>query len=178
MVVESEARAVVDSTEYSFTIDLPIRNEWQSVDLMRTSVQNCFAALFREVDGSHAVSMVTGELLENAMKYGNWGGHADVEQVFRLSIVGNSEGATVRVQSPVDPDGDNVHRLFETIEWINSHDDPEDAYRARLLAIASEREDAFNRLGLVRVAYEGGGKISADAADGVVTVTVRIDLQD
>jgi hypothetical protein len=68
---------------FGFSIDLPVRNDWRNVDLMRSSIQSCFTAVFRDLDGCHAMSMVTGELLENAMKYGHWG---ESEQVFRLRL--------------------------------------------------------------------------------------------
>jgi hypothetical protein len=165
-----------NAKKFGFSIDLPIRNEWKSVDLMRTSVQNCFAALFREVDGSHAVSMVTGELLENAMKYGDWKGATGDDQVFRMNLSGDADKALITVSSPVEPDSDNVRKLFETIEWIQSHERPEDAYRARLLEIAKQRQGTFNRLGLVRVAYEGGGIITAKVDGKSVTVIVEIRL--
>ena len=45
---------------FSFSIDLPIRSDWANVDLMRTSVQNCFTAIFSDIDGCHALAMVTG----------------------------------------------------------------------------------------------------------------------
>ena len=37
--------------EFQFVIDLPVRSEWASVELIRSSVQTCFAAVFRSVDG-------------------------------------------------------------------------------------------------------------------------------
>jgi len=160
---------------FGFTIDLPVRNEWKNVDLLRTSVQNCFAALFREIDGSHAVSMVTGELLENAMKYGEWCEAEDCDRTMHLSIQGNAERAIVRVKSPIIPDSENVRRLFATLEWIRSFGDPQDAYRARLKMIA-DGEVASGQLGLVRVAYEGGGIIDAKIEGQTVTVTAQIPL--
>ena len=58
--------------EFGFSIDLTVRNEWKNIDLLKTSVQNCFIAVFADLDGYHAIAMVTGELLENALKYGDW----------------------------------------------------------------------------------------------------------
>ena len=36
--------------EIGFSIDMTVRNEWRNVDLLRTSVQNCFTAVFADVD--------------------------------------------------------------------------------------------------------------------------------
>ena len=46
--------------EFGFSIDLTVRSEWRNIDLLRTSVQNCFTAVFADVDGCHAIAMVTG----------------------------------------------------------------------------------------------------------------------
>ena len=162
---------------FGFTIDLPVRNEWKNVDLLRTSVQNCFAALFRAIDGSHAVSMVTGELLENAMKYGVWREADDCDRTMRLSIRGDADRAIVRVESPVEPESEDVKRLFDTLEWIRGHATAEEAYRAKLLMIANG-EAASGQLGLVRVAYEGSGILDAKLEGHTVTVTAQIPLKD
>jgi len=37
----------------NFSLDLPVRNEWSNVELLRTSVQSCFTAVFSDVQGSH-----------------------------------------------------------------------------------------------------------------------------
>src|SRR5262249_4675535 len=68
------AGLMAPDSRFAFSIDLPIRSDWANVDLLRTSVQNCFTAVFSEVDGCQALAMVTGELLENAIKYGDWSG--------------------------------------------------------------------------------------------------------
>src|SRR5262249_37618116 len=72
--------------DFGFSIDLTVRNEWRNIDLLRTSVQNCFIAVFADFDGCHSIAMVTGELLENALKYGDWtrGDRA----MFRLRVQG------------------------------------------------------------------------------------------
>ena len=72
--------------DFAFSIDLTVRNEWKNIDLLRTSVQNCFTAVFADLDGCHAIAMVTGELLENALKYGDW--DSGDRAMFRLRVHG------------------------------------------------------------------------------------------
>lgn len=160
---------------FGFSIDLPVRNDWRNVDLMRSSIQSCFTAVFCDLDGCHAMAMVTGELLENAMKYGHWG---EREQVFRLRISGDSSHATIVVENPASRASGHVDRLQQAIEWIRSFPNPRDAYRARLREIADLHGDVTQsrQLGLVRVAYEGNGILAAAFDGAVVTVTVEIDL--
>lgn len=158
---------------FGFSIDLPVRNDWRNVDLMRSSIQSCFTAVFRDLDGCHAMSMITGELLENAMKYGHWG---EKEQVFRLRITGDASHATIVVENPASRASGHVERLSRAIEWIRGFTNPRDAYRARLREIADAEPGQSRQLGLVRVAYEGGGLLSCRFDGSVVVVTVELDV--
>lgn len=162
---------------FSFSIDLPVRSEWRNVDLLRTSVQNCFTAIFSDIDGCHALAMVTGELLENAIKYGDWlsqpGGS------FRLRVWGEGargaaggRSAHVSVENPVRDDDPGVAALLATIRRIEGFPSPKDAYRAKLLQIAEATGDiGESRLGLVRIVYEGSCTLRAELADRTVKVT-------
>jgi hypothetical protein len=154
--------------DFRFSIDLPVTSDWENVDLLRASVQSCFTAVFHNVDGCHAIAMVTGELLENAVKYGAWG----VEPgSFRLRVEGADGGATVSVENPVLRDDPEVAALLGTIRWLNGFSDASEAYRARLLQIAATARDGkTSGLGLARIAYEGGCTLSAELDDRVVRV--------
>jgi hypothetical protein len=160
--------------DFGFSIDLTVRNEWKNVDLLRTSVQNCFVAVFADMDGCHAIAMVTGELLENALKYGNW--VSGDRAMFRLRVVGNAGNIEVSVQNPLKPDDTNAHTLMSSIEWINSFAKPEQAYRARMLQIAQDEstEASPSQLGLVRIAFEGNCRLSAKVEKGTVTVSALL----
>lgn len=160
------------SDEFVFAIDLTIRNEWRNIDLLNTSVQNCFLAVFSDVDGCHTIAMVTGELLENALKYGDWvgGDHA----MFRLHVGSHDGNVEVSVQSPVKESDSSATSLLEQVAWIESFADPAQAYRARMLAIANDEQDAApSRLGLVRIAFEGNCRLSAKVEHNAVTVSAR-----
>ncbi len=162
--------------DFAFSIDLTVRNEWKNIDLLRTSVQNCFTAVFADLDGCHAIAMVTGELLENALKYGNW--TATDRTMFRLRVTGQSENVEISVQNPLRPEDPNAANLEKSINWINSFPKAGDAYRARLLQIAQEESDAApsSRLGLVRIAHEGNCRLSMAIDNGVVTVMASLHL--
>lgn len=161
--------------DFGFSIDMTVRNEWRNVDLLRTSVQNCFTAVFADVDGCHAIAMVTGELLENALKYGDW--VSGDRAMFRLRVNGRAHDIVeVSVQNPLKDNDTNGSNLLAAIEEINSYPRPEQAYRARMLQIAQSEEDSPSRLGLVRVAFEGNCKLAATIEDGTVTVIASLDL--
>jgi two-component sensor histidine kinase len=162
--------------QFSFSLDLPVRNEWRNVELLRTSVENCFQAVFSDVDGKSAISMVTGELLENALKYGDWDSE-EGRRAFRLRVDGDRTRAVVTVQNPVKPGDSGLREVLDTVAWIRTFKTPGDAYRARLLEIAQSASDATpSRLGLVRVAYEGNCTVEATVEGATLTVTARMQL--
>jgi hypothetical protein len=163
--------------EIGFSIDMSVRNEWRNVDLLRMSVQNCFTAVFADVDGCHTIAMVTGELLENALKYGDWGGGDSA--MFRLRVNGgHSNIVKVSVQNPLNADDANGQALHAAIEWINSFPSADAAYRARLMQIAQAEEELPSRLGLVRVAFEGNCRLQARIENGTAIVTATLDLSN
>src|SRR6187551_2781256 len=104
--------------DFGFSIDLTVRNEWKNIDLLRTSVQNCFTAVFADLDGCHAIAMVTGELLENALKYGDWTQRD--RTMFRLRVTGAAENVEISVQNPLKADDPHGGNLRKAIDWINS----------------------------------------------------------
>ena len=160
---------------FAFSLDLPVRNEWRNVELLRTSVENCFQAVFADLDGKTAISMVTGELLENALKYGDWDSE-EGRRAFRLRVDGDRERAVVTVQNPVKEGDPGLREVLDTVAWIKTFKTPGDAYRARLLEIAQGEGEAASRLGLVRVAYEGNCAVDAQVDGATLTVTARMTL--
>src|SRR5688572_21873310 len=163
--------------DFGFSIDLTVRNEWRNIDLLRTSVQNCFIAVFADLDGCHAIAMVTGELLENALKYGDW--TSGDRAMFRLRVHGHEGNIEVSVQNPLKTNDASAANLMSSLEWLNSFAKPEQAYRARMLQIAQDdSEGAPSRLGLVRIAFEGNCRIRAKVENGTVTVTAILHRDD
>lgn len=154
---------------FNFTIDFPVRGEWENVDQVRLSLQSCIATLFQNVDVRHVLAMVAGELLENAVKYAH---RADDHTMFRLKIWGAlGDVAFVQVANPVDEA--SARLVLDAIASIRSSASIADSYLQRMREIAS-RPSRLSRLGLLRIAYEGGCELSADLTDGVLTVTAAI----
>jgi two-component sensor histidine kinase len=165
-----------EADAFSFSLDVPVRNEWRNVELLRTSVESCFQAVFADLDGKSAISMVTGELLENALKYGDW--EASAGREFRLRVEGDKGHAVVTVQNPIRAGDPGVAEVLDTVAWIATFASPGEAYRARLLEIAKSDSDAApSRLGLVRVAYEGNCAVEAAVDGGTLTVIARMALR-
>lgn len=157
------------SEEYDFAINVPIRNDWSNVSLLVTSVQNCFNAMFANVKESRTVAMVTGELLENAIKYGTW---KTSDQRLHLRVNGSPEVTRITVDNPTDLE--SFKELQRSLDWMAGFPDAEAAFRARLLALATTSDPQVSKLGVVRIAYEGRCSVDAKFVDGVVFVTAEL----
>lgn len=154
---------------FNFTIDFPVLGEWENVDQVRLSLQSCIATLFQNVDLRHVLAMVAGELLENAVKYAH---RADDHTMFRLKIWGAlGDVAFVQVSNPVDDDG--ARTVLDAIGDIRHASSVADSYFLRMREIAT-RPSRLSRLGLLRIAYEGGCELSADVEAGILTITAAI----
>lgn len=159
----------------NFSLDLPVRNEWSNVDLLRTSVQSCFTAVFSDIEGCYSLAMVTAELIENAIKYGDW--RASVEQRFRLRVWGEGRHAHVLVENPVHSSDPGAEEVLQTLGWMRRFASPSDAYRAKLLEIAAtDHVLGRSRLGLVRIAYEGNCILTAELVRGVLRVQAELTV--
>jgi two-component sensor histidine kinase len=156
--------------DFRFSIDVPVRNQWDNVERLRQSVQHCLTSVFTDMDGVDALAMVTGELLENAIKYGCW---RDEGGVFRLRLWGDRHGATVAVENPV-ADEEGPARVESTLRFLAGFADSQAAYQARLLEVAAAPRGTSGGLGLVRVAYEGGCRLRADRDGQTLRVTAEL----
>jgi hypothetical protein len=154
---------------FNFTIDFPVLGQWENVDQVRLSLQSCIATLFQNVDLRHTLAMVAGELLENAVKYAH---RSDDHTMFRLKIWGAlTDVAFVQVANPVDDE--SARFVIEQVENIRTAQSIAEAYFERMREIAS-RPSRMSRLGLLRIAYEGGCELSAQHDDGILTITAAI----
>src|SRR5687768_2888401 len=94
-----------------FQIELPLTSEWRNVELLRSSVLNCLTTIFANHDFCRTIGMVTGELLENALKFGDWSNRSD----FRLHVFGGEDRVTIEVCNPISTSDAGVERLMSTI---------------------------------------------------------------
>ena len=145
----------------NFQIQVPISSSWTHIELLRSSVLNCLATIFTDHEFCHSVGMITSELLENAVKYGDWDSLERAE--FKLHVAGDESQVEVTVSNPVREGGEEVESLFQTVDFIRGHESAEVAYRNRLRDVAEESPAAtgVSRLGLTRVAYEGHCQVQA-----------------
>lgn len=157
---------------FSFEIDVTTRTEWANIELLRGSIQRCFLAVFDNIDGCNTISMVGGELLENAVNYGSW---AERGGLLHLRAWGEGTQVHIQVSNPCKAAG--FAEVQHSLRWIAGFPTPGDAYRARLEEIAREpRGTGISKLGLARMSYEGRCQLSAQYDGEIITVTALIDL--
>ena len=159
---------------FHFAIDMPIRGRWENVQLLRTSVESCLNAVFQDVGECRVLATVAGELLENAIKYGD---RTKQEENYRMRVAGDLNRITVSVSNPVVDNDPGVAEVLKTVEWIKSFPSAAEAYRARLFEISQRPRGGapVSKLGLVRIAYEGG-EISASVTHGILNITVELAI--
>jgi len=155
--------------EINFQIVVPIRPEWRNVDLLRTSILSCLAAIFQNHDFCQSVGMIAGELLENAIKYGDWS--RPDRNAFKLKVHGDERCVKIEVSNPVNREDPNAKEIVSTVRWLSEFDDPRSAYLARLEEVAARRANGLSRLGLARIAYEGNCRLESRLDNDVLFVT-------
>ena len=101
-----------------------------------------------------AMSMVVHELLENALKYGNFEEN-DSNIIYTLQI--DTKNITIEVTNLIhSEDTSHFMMLDKTIQWIRGYQNPFEAYIEKLKEVSVRPLlDKESGLGLVRVAYEG-----------------------
>lgn len=149
-------------------IDRWFGTAWEEVGRARTSVHDGVVRACGEPGPAHALAMVAGELVENAIKYGDGGA---VEPRGHLRVWCERSALALVVDS-VARDGDRgAEEVVHTLRWMRGHTSASEAYRARLVAIAAAGGAVVeSKLGLVRIAYEAGCALTAERIGGVLRV--------
>jgi hypothetical protein len=103
-------------------------------------------------DETYALCLVVQELLENAVKYGDWEhGDGNVDLAVRAAC----DEVTVEVKNPVAPEA-GLRQFDQAIQWIRGFQDPFEAYIEKMKVVAAEEYgEGKSGLGLTRIAYEG-----------------------
>src|ERR1044072_1288571 len=107
-------------------LDLSIPPDWTRIELVRKAVGFCVWAVFGRGDLRDSLSMVSAELLENAVKYS-----APDKDVY-LSISEEPDKLVVSVTNTVDSTARHLTALKQRLEWLRTFPSAADAYMAAL----------------------------------------------
>jgi hypothetical protein len=150
--------------QVTFHLEIPIGPKWRNIELLRAAVRNCLAAIFDDAELSGTVGTITSELMENAVKYGDW--TATVHPHLTLRVCGTMDRVDVEVTSPIKPDSEHLAALRRTIERIEASPSRREAYLARMREVAEQPlGSGISKMGLVRIAYEGPCRLEAKLDD-------------
>jgi hypothetical protein len=149
-------------------LDLLIPPDWKRIELVRKAVGFCVWAAFGRGDLRDSVSMVSAELLENAVKY------STPSSEVSISVTEEPDRVVVAVTNEVEEGSPHIGLLKKRLDWAHAFPTPAEAYMAALSEVFDQNELAPSGeggLGLVRIAYEGGCTLDYDCGTpGKVTV--------
>lgn len=151
-----------------FEVILEIPNNWRNTQRVRASVALCVQAAFLSDEDAANVGMVSAELVENAFKYG--------KRSVTYTLRRGQGDLIIEVQNQGGVHEDSA-RLRERLDWIKSFPNAEEAYLARLQAVASESKEGESGVGLVRIAFQGKCSLECSEPEpGRVLVRARYPL--
>ena len=134
-----------------------IKPVWEEVEAVRNKISEFLGENNIPPDEIYSAAMVTSELVENAIKYGEESDKPNIE-IFAEYKKGE---ITVEVRNHIkNADDENLHKLDRAIQWINGFQFPFEAYVEKLKYVSSkDLDEGESGLGLVRIAYEGHANI-------------------
>ena len=161
-----------------FNLEMALDPAWDTINLVRESLINHLAVVFRNRTYCDSMSMVVSELMENSVKYGAWDRFSNGQ--IRICIRSDAgSGALVQVSNPCTPDSPLVSRLSSTVARLAVTDSALTMYQQRIVELAKDPKAGPSRsgLGLARVVYEGGCFLDvAIGSDNYVTVSAMFQV--
>jgi len=161
----------VSADAAAIDLRLSLAPEWPKADAVAMVAKAAAAAAFAQRDVSDMVGIVACELMENAIKYGDWSGTSKVTFSFR------SDGGELvfEVACPCDTASPHYERLTAALRLIEKAN-ARDSYLQRLAQIARDTNERGG-LGLLRLAHEAKCRLSARLVDNdLLHVQARLPL--
>jgi hypothetical protein len=137
---------------------------WGLIERVRATVSEALARASADV--RDAAVMVASELAENAIKYGE--ALADDECGYVTLSVG-PQLISIRSLNGVSS-MERVRDVVQRIDTIAKAESAEALYVARLREMLETPSDSASHLGLLRIAYEGGFRLSCAYEAPVLTI--------
>ncbi len=134
-------------------LDRTLPPDWDAARTLWDESKRFFADHGLDADECYALAMTASELLENAIKYGDWRRAPDERVALSIEVAGRA--VTIEVQSPVADDPGALRKLDDQIQWMRGFQSPFEAYVERLKLLSSQPyREGESGLGLLRIAYE------------------------
>ncbi len=145
-------------------IELLVPSEWSRVEAVRQATDLAVRSVsrFAPEELATSLSIVAGELMENAVKYGR------ADRAVAFAMRREPDRVVVMVTNVVDDANASAERLKRRVDWLSSFESPRAAFLASIEGLDAETGSG---LGLARIMNEGECHLScAIDANGFVTV--------
>ena len=159
------------------TIIAELKPQWKEVENARNICSKFLAEHNYPLDTIDSIVMVVSELVENAVKYGDF--IASNNKIEFMLITGNK--IIVEVKCPIiKSKNQHFKRLDRTIQWIRGHQNPFEAYIEKLKVVSTRSgRDQESGLGLFRIAYEGMAILDFYVSDdGIISVSAVYEFDN
>ena len=150
---------------------LSLPPDWPKADALAILAKHVATVAFDDADLSDTLGIVAGELMENAIKYGNW---SDGDACLTFSLSWRGDELEIDVSCPSDPASAHYERLMMVLQKIEKSD-TRDSYLERLARIAQDRCERGG-LGLLRLAHEANCLLRARLVEERLHVQARMKI--
>jgi hypothetical protein len=137
---------------------LSINPDWMEIENVYNAANNFFSSSNFKDDHIDMFTMITCELVENSIKYGDF---KNSNKTVEITVKIIDKKIIILVKNPVgESSRPYLHQLDKTIQWVRGFQDPYEAYIERMRQISMEPFDnEKSGLGIVRISYEGHATI-------------------
>jgi hypothetical protein len=151
--------ALIPADAAAIEIRLSLAPEWPKADAVAVLAKTATAAAYAHAELSEDVGVVAGELMENAVKYGDWSSTAPLT----FSFVSDSDKLQIEVSCPCDTTSLHYGRLMASLRIIEKAN-ARDSYLERFAQIVRDPNERGG-LGLLRLAHGANCRLSARLAE-------------
>lgn len=132
---------------------LKVIPEWSEINNVYSAANEYFSSFDFDPDYINRITMVTCELVENAIKYGDF----KEGDVVKVDVKIHKKQITVMVKNPIGKQSlPYLRELDKTIQWVRSFQNSYEAYIERMRKISTEPFSyKKSELGIVRITHEG-----------------------
>ena len=160
----------IKKLEAPVLLNSTLPHAWDQIRKIRKNVTDALAGFDRGLCA--AATMVTSELIENAVKYGE---EVPAASHIKLSMSMDAEKLVIAVTNGC-ADLAGVRELERRIQEICEAPDKSTLYMARLEQLLAEPTES-GRLGLYRIAFEGEFDLHFTYRENVVSITATRSLR-
>lgn len=149
------------------SVEMDFQPNWTYLPAVRSFVREFISVSHADKKKAEAIALAVNEMIENAIKYSDREGvriRLDLSAALSVTVAVHNHAAAAEIR--------NLQSLLAEI----NKQPPLEAYLDRMQA-TGESKDNKSSLGLARIRYETGAKVSAryDEQDGEVTVLAEFE---